>query len=277
LKYKIVADSCCDVTREMKDQINLDLVPMTISLENEQFFVDDNFNIKDYIKKMCESKVYPKTSCPSIQDFIDKYKHAKDVFVVTISSKLSGTFNAAIQAKNTILGDVSDKFIHVFDSMSASIGETLISLKIHEYIKNNLKNNEIVEKVNSYIKDMKTYFLLENIDNLTKSGRLNPFIAKAASILNIKLICGSNEGEIKLVEKVRGYERAFKRFIDIIGEEGSNFEKKILGIAHCNCLQRALSLKEYIKNKYNFKDIIVAEMSGITTTYADNGGIVIAF
>lgn len=277
MKYKILADSSCDVTDEIKKNTGVELVPLTLRLDDKEYVDDHNLDLKSYLKAMKESKTAPKTACPSIQDFLDRFRDSDNIFVVTISSKLSGTYNSAMQAKEIIKEEFQDKFIHVFDSMSAAIGETLVHLKVHESLKANLKNNEIVDKVNNYIKEMKTFFLLENLDNLAKSGRLNPIVAKAANMLSIKPIMGSQEGTIRLVEKVRGYERAFQRLVDVIGEEGSNLENKVLGIAHCNCIQRALKFKEKVMERYRFKDIIVVEMAGLSSTYANEGGLVIAF
>ncbi len=277
MDIKIVADSCCDLSEEIKKKTNIDIVPLTMRIGEKEYVDDDTLDKQDYIKAMKESRTAPSTSCPAVYDFMEKFREAKNIFVVTISSKLSGTYNSAMQAKQAILEEAGDRFIHVFDSMSACIGETLVSLKIHEHIKNNLKNLEIVDRVNSYIKEMKTFFVLENMDNLVKSGRLNPLVAKAAGILNIKPIMGSDNGNIRLVDKVRGYERALKRLVEVIGEEGSRLEEKVLGIAHCNCLQRALDFKNRIMERYNFKDIIIVGMSGISSTYANDGGLVIAF
>src|SRR5690554_1707124 len=153
MNYKIVADSCCDMPDELKKEVGVEVVPLTIRIEDREFIDDDTLDIEEYLDAMSNSKTPPKTACPSIQDFIDKYNKAKDIFVVTLSSKLSGTYNAAVQAKDILLESVNDKFVHVFDSMSASIGQTLVSLKIHEQIKNNIKKSEIIEKVNSYIKE----------------------------------------------------------------------------------------------------------------------------
>ncbi|HHU78295.1 MAG: DegV family protein [Caldicoprobacterales bacterium] len=278
MNYSIIADSCCDVSEEMKKETGVELVPLTLRIDDNEYVDDHTLDIKAYLKAMKESRTSPKTACPSIQDFLDRFRERENIFVVTLSSKLSGTYNSAMQAKAIILEEFKDKFIHVFDSMSAAAGETLVHLKIHEHLKNNLKNTEIVDKVTGYIKEMKTFFLLENLDNLSKSGRLNPIIAKAANLLSIKPIMGDdNNGTIRLVDKVRGYERAFQRLVDIIGEEGRALEEKILGIAHCNCLQRALKFKDEVMKRYNFKDIVVVEMAGVSTTYADQGGLVIAF
>jgi DegV family protein with EDD domain len=182
-----------------------------------------------------------------------------------------------MQAKKMIQEEFSNRFIHVFDSKSASVGETLISLKINEFISQNLKKLEIVERVNEYINEMKTFFVLESMDNLAKAGRLNPLIAKAASILSIKPILGEENGKIRLVDKVRGHDRALRRMLDVIGDEGKKLEEKILGIAHCNCLQRALDFKDKVLKKYRFKDVIIVDTAGISTTYANDGGLIIAF
>ncbi len=293
MKYKILADSSCDVTDEIKKNTGVELVPLTLRLDDKEYVDDHNLDLKSYLKAMKESKTAPKTACPSIQDFLDRFRDSDNIFVVTISSKLSGTYNSAMQAKEIIKEEFQDKFIHVFDSMSAAIGETLVHLKVHESLKANLKNNEIAKQEISMnmianilglgnaatplgIKAMKT-MQKENLDNLAKSGRLNPIVAKAANMLSIKPIMGSQEGTIRLVEKVRGYERAFQRLVDVIGEEGSNLENKVLGIAHCNCIQRALKFKEKVMERYRFKDIIVVEMAGLSSTYANEGGLVIAF
>lgn len=277
MSTKIIADSACDLTEEMRRKMGIELVPLTLRLEDKEFVDDENLDVRAYIKAMNDCKTAPKTSCPSVQDFMDRYKDAENIFCVTISSKLSGTYNSAIQAKNAMIEEASDRFIHVFDSMSACIGETLVSLKVYENTMNNLKNIEVVDKVSNYIKEMKTFFLLESLEHLAKAGRINPLIAKAANMLSIKPVMRALDGDIRLVEKVRGYERAFNRLVAIIGEEGTDLEEKVLGISHCNCLDRALRLKAQIMKKYNFKDIILVETAGLGSTYMDDGGLVIAF
>lgn len=278
MAVKIVADSSCDLSKEMKEKMNIEIAPLILQLQDKSYVDDENLNIKDYVETMEKCETSPKTSCPSPEDYMKRYQGNESVFVVTLSNKLSGSYNSAILAKNIFLEEVGQKFIHVFDSLSASAGETLIALKINELAKKNFSDIEILEKVTSYIKGMKTFFLLESLDHLAKAGRLNSVIAKIANMLSIKPIMGAtDEGTIKLVEKTRGYKKAFKRFVEIIGEEGSNLEEKVLGIAHCNALDKALNFKDEVLKKYNFKDIVIVEMGGLSSTYADDGGIVIAF
>ena len=278
MKYKIVADSSCDLTEEMKKEMNVEIVPLTLQLGEKEYIDDENLNVREYVSDMNQCKTPPKSACPSPGEFFKRYLGDESVFTVTLSSKLSGTYNSAVIAKNKFVEEIGNKFVHVFDSMSASVGETLVCIKIAELAQKDLGEMEIVEKVTNYINGMKTLFLLESLDHLAKAGRLNHIVAKIASVLSIKPIMGSNgEGNIKLFEKVRGYNRAFNRMVDLVGETGEKLEDKILGIAHCNCPDRAEKFKEEVEKKYNFKDIVIVNMSGLSSTYADDGGLVIAF
>ncbi|MTI65682.1 MAG: DegV family protein [Firmicutes bacterium] len=274
---KIVADSCCDLNDNLREDMNVEIVPLTIKVNGKHYVDDNNLNQAELIKDMKADENIPKSASPSPQSFIEAYKGKESVFVVTLSNALSSTYNNALLAKEMFLED-NEKFVHVFDSLSASVAETLVSMKISEAIKKNLQENEIVETVNNYIKEMKTYFVLESLDNLIKAGRINKLKGKIASVLSIKPVMGANEnGEIYLVKKVRGSKRALKKMVNIIGETGEKFEDKILGIAHCNCLERAEKVKEEVLKKYNFKDIVIVDTAGISTVYANDGGIVIAF
>ncbi|MBU5292561.1 DegV family protein [Anaerosalibacter bizertensis] len=277
MKYKIVSDSSCDLNEGLKKQMDVGLVPLKIDIDEETFVDDENLNVDELLENMKNSKNHVKTSSPSPGDFLKEYEEGENVFVVTISSQLSGTYNSAILAKN-IIADSAEKFIHVFDSKSASIGETLISMKIFELIQEKYDNLDIVNKIEQYINEMKTFFILDNLDNLIKGGRLTKIAGHIASFLSIKPIMGSDEkGTIRLVDKVRGTKKAFRRLVDIIGEEGKDIEDKVLGISHCNNEERANKLKDEISKRYNFKDIIVVEMAGLSSVYANDGGIVIAF
>lgn len=277
MNMKIVADSCCDVNQEIKERTGVKLVPLTIEVNGKRYRDDSSLDINELISEMKKSHEAPKTACPSPQGFIEEYKGDESVFVVTISSKLSGTYRSAMLAKEIFLEEIGNKFIHVFDSFSGSIGETMISLKISELINKGLKEMEIVEKVNSYIKEMKTFFTIKSLDNLAKAGRVSHLVAKISSALSVRLIMAEKDGEIQLHEKVIGAKRVFKRLVDVIGEQGSNLEDKILGIAHCNCLDKALALKEEVLKRYNFKDVVIVGTGGISTVYANEGGLVIAF
>ncbi len=278
MSVKIVADSSCDLNEDLKRELGLTLVPLTLQIGETNYRDDESLDVKAMLKKMAACPTSPKTACPSPNDFIKAYEGPESVFVVTLSSALSGTYESAMLAKKMLLENTEDKFVHVFDSFSASIAETLISIKIFELAKKSCDNLQIVEKVNEYISSMKTFFLLESLENLMKNGRLGKVKGTIASLLNIKPVMGATEvGDIKLVESVRGYRRAFMRFVDIIGEQGEKLEEKVIGIAHCNCLERAEEFKSELMKRYKFKDIIIVETAGLSSVYSNQGGIIVAF
>lgn len=277
MEYKIVADSSCDLNEELEKAMDVSLVPFKIDVDNDSFIDDENLNVGDLIKAMKNSPNPIKTSCPSPGDFVEEYKDGDNVFVVTISSELSGTYNSAALAKEMIKEEYPNKFIHVFNSKSASVGETLVAMKIHECIEDKLSNSQLVEKVENFINDMKTFFISENLDNLIKNGRISKTQGLIANVLNIKPIMGAtDDGNITLIEKARGSKRAFKRLVELIGETGVKFEERILAISHADALQKAIDLKEDLK-KYNFKDIIIVETKGLSTAYVNDGGVILAF
>ncbi len=277
-KNKIVVDSGCDLNLSLKEKLNVGLVPLKINVDGKSYVDDGSIDIKELLLDMKISKEQVKTASPSPSEFMKEYEKGENIFVVTISSALSSTYNNAMLAKDIILEQSKEKFIHVFDSLSASIGETLVSMKINELIENKLDKFDIVEEVEGYIDDMKTFFVLESLDNLVKAGRISKFLNHIGSILSIKPIMGSNDdGTIRLVEKTRGKKRAFNRLVEVIGEQGEKLEEKILGISHCNAPEKAEQLKEKIEERYNFKDVIIVETAGLSSVYANDGGIVIAF
>ena len=276
MNYRIVADSSCDVNKDLQENLNISLIPFKIDVDDKNFVDNEELDVSQLISAMKNSPNPVRTSCPSPGEFVEEYKKYDNIFVIAISSQLSGTYNSAIVAKEMIQEKYPDKFIHVFDSKSASIGETLVALKINELKEKNLSNEEVVRKTEEYINTTRTFFILESLDNLIKNGRISKAKGLIANVLNIKPIMGSDDdGNIQLIENVRGRKRVFKRLVEIIGESGVKLEEKVLAISHANALERAEGLKKDIMDKYNFKDVILVEQAGLSTAYANDGGIVL--
>jgi DegV family protein with EDD domain len=277
MEYKIVADSSCDLNEKLESRMDVSLVPFRIDIDDASFIDDENIDLGKLVSTMKASPNPIKSSCPSPGDFKEAYANADSVYVVTISKELSGTYNSAILAKDMILEEMKDKFVHVFNSKSASVGETLTALKIQECIEEKLSNEELVKNVEEYIENTRTFFISEDLSNLIKNGRISKTQGLIANVLNIKPIMRRDEdGNIDAVEKVRGSRKAFKRLAEIIGETGVNFSDRVIAISHANALQRALDLKEDLAH-LNFKDVIIVETKGLSTVYVNDGGIIVAF
>jgi DegV family protein with EDD domain len=152
----------------------------------------------------------------------------------------------------------------------------MIAMKISELLKLGTEASEVVNQVNQFMKGMRTYFILDKFDNLVKTGRVNPYIAKIASFLNVKPICCESEGEIKMLDKSRGYTKAVRRLVQIIKESTPDIESRTIGITHVKAYEKALALKEELLAHLRVKDILIQECRGVTTTYANRGGVVVA-
>jgi len=168
--------------------------------------------------------------------------------------------------------------VHVFDSKSASAAEVLVALKIGEMIRAGLQRAMIIERVEDFIKHMKTYFVLESLDNLIKNGRINKVTGKIITVLNIKPIMGADsEGNIALFGHARGEKQIIERLADTIEKSGKDIRDKIMVIAHCNNPGLAEKLMVAIKQRYHFKDIVIVPTKGISSIYANDKGVVMAF
>ena len=274
MDINLIVDSCVDFNGDTKD---IEQIPFKIIIDEEEL-VDSDLDIMDLIAKMKNSKGHIKTACPSPDDFINAFKKCKETFAVTISSALSGSYNSAMLAVNIMKERFPDSLVHVFDSKTASAGESLVALKVKQMVDEKLETKEIVENTNKYISKLRTFFILDSLDNLAKNGRITNFKAIIGNMLHIVPIMGEDgNGSIVLKEQVRGKKKAFSRLIDIIGEYNVDFENTILGISHCNCFEKAEKLRDEIKMKYPFKDIKIFATSGLSSVYAYDGGIVIAF
>jgi len=279
MKYKIIGDSSCDISKEMEESMNISIAPLYFSLDGEEFIDDETLDLDYYLSKIANSPNVPKSSCPSIQDYLERFEgDHKWVFGITLSSELSGSYNSAMNAKAMFLEKNPNKKVHIFNSFGASSVEVLPALKIKELIDAGEDFESIVEKVEAFIDDSKVLFVLDKIDTLEKNGRLSIMKAKIVRVLNLKLILKANQlGEIDMVTKARGIKKALKKMVVEMDKIGNITSKKTLVITHCNALERAEYVKEVVESMYNFKEIIIIKMRGLSSTYANDGGIIIGF
>ncbi len=276
MSYKIVVDSGCDLPDKLREDEHFVVVPLTLSVGGVDIIDDEKFDQKDFIKRVDEAKECPKSACPSPERYLSEYESAQgDVYVITLSGRLSGSYNSALVAADMYEEDGGSNRVHVFDSMSASCGEALIAMKIVECEGQGMGFDDVVKTVTQFCNGMKTYFVLETLETLRKNGRLTNLQALLANVLSIKPVMGAREGEIIKLEQTRGLNKALKRMCEIITENVSEPENKVLGIAHCNCPERAEYVKSLLVEKNNFKDVIIVNTAGIATMYANDGGIIV--
>ena len=276
MSYKIIVDSCGELPERCKNDEHFESIPLSMQIDEYLIVDDETFDQADFLEKVAESPNCPKSSCPSPERYMEAYRcDADHVYAVTLSGNLSGSYNSAVLGKNLYHEEYGEKKIHVFDSCSASIGETLLALKIEECEAKGMSFEETVETVEAYKNEQHTYFVLETLEVLRKNGRLSNLKAFVANALNIKPVMGSTpEGQIQQLSQTRGINRAVLKMIDYLVEEATNPEEKIVAISHCNCPERAQMAKEEILKRMPVKDVIILDTRGIRSMYASDGGII---
>ena len=278
MNYKIIGDSCTDLTDKQKKDSHFQLIPLTLQVGDVQVVDDADFDQKRFLELVKACPECPKTACPSPEAFKKAYEcDADNIFVVTLSEHLSGTYGSAVLGKQLYEEEHGkDKNIFVVGSHSASAGQLNIALFLQELCEKEVPFDQSVEQVMDYRLKMKTYFVLESLDTLRKNGRLTGLQAFFATALNIKPVMGANEGTIIKLDQARGITKALNRMCEIALKEAGDTSGKRLVIAHCNNPARAKLVKDAMCSKAVFRDVVITETAGVATVYANDGGVVMA-
>ena len=278
----ILADSCCDLSPELLKKTQAKIAPLTITIDDTHYVDDGTVDIPPYLAAMKASKNPVRSACPSPDLYAEDIRATEgDCFIVTLSAKLSGSHNAASLGVQLAQEDMPEKKVHVFDSESASAGETYIALMIHDLIAAGKSFEQIVELVEEKIRSMHTLFVLDSLDNLVKNGRISRTVALLANVLSIRLLMSDDgHGAIKNIGKARGIKGALGQMVETCRKhtEGLAAASQRLVISYCNCPERARQVRDMIREKCPaIGEIILTPTSALSSMYANDGGIVIAY
>lgn len=271
---KIVVDSCCELNLDMMEGVDVSFVPFKLSIGNNDFLDDENLNIEDFRIKMEESKEPVKTACPSPMDFFDKFE-GDIVYVVTITSELSGTYQSAMIAKEMYLKEYPGAKVHVFDSRSAVAGETAVFLNLVKCIKEGKSFEETVADTEEIIERSVTIINLASLSNLAKNGRIPKIAGKLSKVLNIRMIGKAKDGKIVPVSIERGLKRSIKSLVNKALDICDKSLKTAIVISEANALEAAKEVREMLLKDFPDRIIEITGMKGLSTTYAEEGGLVL--
>ena len=277
MTYRLICDSCTDLPTELKTDRCIRKVPLTIQIGPETVVDGEDFCQGELLQKMRAWPDAPKTACPSPSMYLEQFLDGGDNYVITLSSQLSGSYNAAMQARAIYREEGGTGNVHVFNSRSASAGQAQIALLVRELAARGLPFTQLVEQAEAYISRMKTLFVLENLDNLRKNGRLTRMQALVTGALRVKLLMGgTREGEIEKLGQGLSIRQTLGRMVAYMGKNVGSMGRRLV-ITHCNCLERAEYVRDQVKQKGLFDEIIIAATGGIATVYANDGGVVVAY
>ncbi len=279
MSYKIFGDSCLDLTEELKKDPRFEMIPLTLQVDDHMVIDDETFDQKAFLQMVKESPNCPKTACPSPEAFKKACEcDADDVYIITLSSHLSGSYNSAVLGKNLYEEEhgKGSKNILVIDSESASSGELNEALYIRDLYDEGLSFEEISKRILKIRDEQQTYFVIDTLEPLRKNGRLTGLQAFFATALNIKPVMGADHGVIIKLDQARGIAKGLARMCEIATKKAGKPEEKRAVIAHVNCPERALQVKKELEKCGSYKSIVITNTAGVATVYAGDGGIVLA-
>ena len=272
MKRKIVADSSCDMWE--LNGVDFAVAPMTISTDNKHYVDNQELDVHLMSEDLAKYKGISHTACPSAGSWLDCYEGYDEVFVVTLTGSMSGTYNSAMTAKGIYEEENENVKVHVFDSLSTGPEMRLLIEKLKEMIEEDLTFEEIVEKGQDYLNHTRLFFALKSLHNFAMNGRVSKAVASAIGVLNISIFAtASEEGTIQQISKCRGEKKVVRSMIEHLENAGYHGGK--VRISHADNLKLAHNVRDKILELYPHADIIVYPMGGLCTYYAEIGGLLV--
>ena len=274
--YKIILDSCGELPEEFQNDSRFERVPLRLDVGDYHILDDENFNQKEFLQKVAEYPKCPGSSCPSPERYMEACRtEAEHVYIVTLSSHLSGSYNSAELGRKLYREKHGEKQICIVDSQSASGGQTQIGLLAMELEEAGVPFEEIEKRLNAYRDEMKTYFVLDNLETLRKNGRLSEVKSMVAQTLNIKPVMSAKGGIIIQKSQAIGMKKALMKIRDYMLKEVAELNERRIVITHCNCPDRAEYLKGLLKEKARLKEVVIMDTAGVSRMYANDVGIIV--
>ena len=272
MKLKIVADSASNVYE--RDDVLYSSVPLKI-IAGKEYVDDKNLDVYQMAQEIKEYKGKSSTSCPNAAEWEEAFGDAEGIFGVTITSKLSGSYNSAMMAANEYTEKHNDRKVHIVDSLSTGPHMKMIVDKLAELIQQNLSFDEVKEQIDAYVLHTHLLFSLESVTNLARNGRVNPAIAMAVNALGIRIVGEAYEGQLAQRNKVRGEKKAVTTLFSNMKELGFKGSKVIIG--HCYNEKGAEAIKNTILKEFPNCQIEIHTNHALNVFYAELGGLLVAF
>ena len=279
MTWNIVADSSCDLKTSdiQSQQLHFEVVPLKIIIGEDEYIDDGNLSIPQLLRDMDACKTGSSTACPSPEDFKRAFETADCTICVTISSQLSGTYNAAVRGRDMVLEEYPDKQICVIDSKGASGMLALIVLRAQQLIEAGKDFEEVCAALREYQASLRIAFTLSNFGNLIKAGRMSPFIGSVLTGLGIHVIADATpQGTIHVAGKARGESKTIKHIVHMMAEAKDVTGLPVL-IAHCENLAGAMKLKQAILAELPVADVTLLNCKGLCTFYAMEKGLIVSY
>ena len=274
MKCKIVADSSANL-QDLK-KVDFAAVPLTIRTDEQEFVDTKELDLTRMLAHLAAYKGRSGTACPNVGDWVEAFGGAEEVFAIAITSNLSGSYNALVQAKQVYEDENPGKRVCTLDSLSAGPELALIAEKLRELLLAGKTFEETENAIRAYMTKTRLVFTLESLNNLARNGRVSPVVAKAAGILGIRIVGkASDEGTLQQLHKCRGEKKALEVMAREMKELGYRGGK--VRISHCFNPVAAETLTLLLRRDFPDADITTDICGGLCSFYAEKGGMLVGF
>ncbi|OZU87975.1 fatty acid-binding protein DegV [Virgibacillus indicus] len=280
MTIKILADSACDLSKKHYNEYNIEMVPLTVHLDEKEFKDGIEIEPKTVYDAMREGKM-TKTSQVSPQTFKSIFtsyaKENQPLLYFAFSSELSGTYQTAKMMEQEVKEEYPDATLHVIDTKCASIGYGLVILHAAKLAKDGASAEEIIESTTYQAEHMEHIFTVDDLEYLYRGGRVSKTAAFVGSLLKIKPLLHVDDGKLIPLEKIRGSKKVLQRMIDVMEHRGADFKNQTIGISHGDDLQRAEQLASMIKEKFGAESVLIEMVGAVIGAHAGPGTIALFF
>lgn len=275
-KVRIVTDRASDLPDNIAAKYGIEIAEMDVAFGEDVYYDGKGITIEDFYARMKKEKELPKTSCPSPDKFLEIYKkNDSDVLVLTLTSKLSATYNCAVLANDMYNEEEHTNKVKIMDTMSGSIGQGILAVYAAQLVEHGKNIDEISEEVEKLIDNTKFIGVLQTLENAIKGGRISRLAGSIINTFNFKALVQINEGLVKPFDKARGENGSMKKLVDLFLEGASDTEKKTLFIGYSNCLAKAEKVRDMILERKSYREVVFCGIGTVMGTYTSDGCVLL--
>jgi DegV family protein with EDD domain len=277
MKWRIISDSSCDIfdLDQRSEDLYFSTVPFVITVDDKDYVDNETLDVRELVKAMASSKK-SFTSCPSPAEWIREFGDEGDVFAVTISANLSGSYNSACTAREMILEQDPERNIEILNSRGTGPSLNMIIYKLCELIDKGLGFEEVRTEIHRFMEDHKLIFALSSYHNLVNNGRMPKIAGIVLGHLGLWGVgIASEEGTIKMKKIAKGGRKTLQVIMGDLKERVA--DKGCVVISHCENEEFANSLKKAVQNAYSGMEVRIMKTRGLCSYYAEKGGIIVGF
>ena len=275
-KVRIVTDRASDLPDNIAAKYGIEIAEMDVAFGDDVYYGGKGITIEDFYARMKKEKELPKTSCPSPDKFLEIYKKDDtDVLVLTLTSKLSATYNCAVLANDMYNEEEHTNKVKIIDTMSGSIGQGILAVYAAQLAEMGKNIDEIAEEVEKLIDNTKFIGVLQTLENAIKGGRISRLAGSIINTFNFKALVQIDDGLVKPFDKARGENGSMKKLVDLFLEGASDTENKTLFIGHSNCLEKAEKVRDMILERKSYKEVVFCGIGTVMGTYTSDGCVLL--